>query len=128
MIWLAPIPLLAAYLALRYELVPSSVGLLLLAAALLPWGASMLLLSRPMAEVRSAIPTFLRVIAHGWSGLFELAPWYFRLMGSGVIGVAIGLLVWLACQSALPAVIIGAVVALAIWLWTWFVFPEIEES
>jgi len=119
--------MLAVLLALRYDLLPSSLGLLLLAITLLPWGASMILLSRPLAEVRSATPTFLRVIGHGWGGLIDLAPWYFRLMGSAVIGVAIGVLVGMASHSMLPAVIIGGVIALAIWLWTWFTFPQIEE-
>jgi hypothetical protein len=62
--------------------------------------------------------------------MFQYVPRFFPLTGAGAVGYAIGRLGWRVAWNTttqIVAVGIGALVGLALWVWTWFAFPEIEE-
>ena len=96
-------------------------------AAALVFGALSIILSRPLAEGRNSMPTWIRYLDEGRYGFVDYGPWVFRLSGSGSVGLAFGVLTWIIASSVTAAVVVGFGVGLAVWIWTWFLFPEIEE-
>jgi hypothetical protein len=67
--------------------------------------------------------------------MLECTPGYFRLGGSASIGIGVGFgvcgVVRLLASMALGAwvgLIVGFLVALSIWVWTWFAFPGTDDN
>ena len=90
-------------------------------------GLLMILLSRPLAASEAAAPFWARWLGGTWGSAFDWAPSAFRLWGSGGVGYAVGRLVYVASLSEAGGAIVGFAVGLSLWVWTWFVFSELEE-
>jgi hypothetical protein len=108
---------------------------LIVMAGFIPLGFAQIVLSRSIASQRDALPVFLQVLLEGRWACFGLTPAYFRFGGSACIGAGVGFGLWRLVHlfasvvaSVWVAVIAGLLVALAVWVWTWFAFPGIEDN
>lgn len=119
----------ATVLLLAYSRYGSLTRMMLLVWAdlALAFGAFSIILSRPLAEGRDNMPTLFRYLGEGWSGLVDYGPSVFRMWGSGSVALAFGTLSWLVVPSLGVAVIVGLVAGLALWVWTWYLFPEMDD-
>ena len=90
-------------------------------------GALSIILSRPLAEGRNAMPIFVRYLDEGWWGFVDYGPSWFQFTGSASVGFSFGMLAWVFVPNLTVAAIIGLVSAVAVWVWTWYLFPELDE-
>ena len=117
----------AVLLSLAEDALPYVLEKLLLAGCACVFGSLSIILSRPLAQSRSAHPWFVRLLIEGRSGIWDYGPWLYRLFGSGAIGFAFGQVVWLIVPNLTAAFIVGLVIGLGIWIWTWLAFSETGE-
>jgi pimeloyl-ACP methyl ester carboxylesterase len=97
------------------------------AGMIMVFGALSIILSRPLAEARNDMPMLYRVWDEGYMGFVDYAPWWFRFTGSFGVGFAIGLLSWVVIPNLTAAIIVGLVGGVAVWVWTWSLFPDMDE-
>ena len=107
---------------------------LLIVVSVCVFGVTAIVLSRALASGRDSAPIFVRIVLEGRGAIFNYGPWVFRFGGSAAIGFGIGRGVWalLSVSCSAPTsfwvgIIVGGVVGLAIWVWTWFLYSAIEE-
>lgn len=129
LIWIASGVVLGALETVAEGYLPSWLSAPLIVVSGVLFGAMTIVMSRLLAYSRDTMPPLLRVIVEGrWFGWADAAPWSFRLVGSGIIGFAIGNAVTAASGSFAAGLAVGAVVAFGVWIWTWFAFPGMEED
>lgn len=97
-------------------------GLLAVAGGLLE-----IFLAPRLAQAREETSDIVRFWEEGWTGLVDYGPATFRFFGAAAAGFGFGAMAY----SVLPILSVGAVVAvvacLAIWVWTWFAFPGLND-
>jgi hypothetical protein len=117
------------------DVLPGLARDLICMVSFIPLGFAQIVLSRSIASQRDALPLFLQVLLEGRWARFALTPAYFRFAGSACIGAGVGIGLWRLIHlfasvvaSVWVAVIAGLLVALMVWVWTWFAFPGIEDN
>jgi hypothetical protein len=60
--------------------------------------------------------------------MLQQDPNWYRLSGSAIAGFGTGLIAWAVWPHMAGAAGVGIVACLAIWMWTWFAFPSLEDE
>lgn len=113
-------------LALLLE-VPSRWAKLAAGGALFGGGLAQIFLAKTFAAWRDNTPLLLRWYEEGAGGSIDYGPGSFRFFGSAVAGCGLGAVTWALLPNLTVAVVTGVVFGLAIWVWTWIAFTQIDD-
>jgi len=126
--WIVATVVTVVLIGVGEQFLPDSACIALLLVFGLASGLVAILFSRPLAYSRDDSSWIVRFIFEGrWWGRAACPPWVFRLQGSATIGLVLGYAVRIITDSLTAGVVVGAVVGLGLWVWTWSVFAGIEE-